>query len=206
MLSFFSAFSAVFIAEFGDRTQISLLLLSTRCQMSFSLFVGAALALTLTSSLAVLVGQGLAQLVPETYMDLIAAIIFLVFGIYYLFSFWQAPHQSNQDNKFTEISCATKVCLMVFFTILITETGDKTQILIATLASASKQWLPILSGSILALLINSALGIWLGKKIGLLSKTIQRYLLLVAALIFLSFSASKFYAQQHVVYESFSIY
>jgi putative Ca2+/H+ antiporter (TMEM165/GDT1 family) len=193
MLNFISSFLAVFMAEFGDRTQISLLLLSSRCRKPLAIFIGAVGAFFVSSVLAVTVGQAVYRFVPATWLHFAAGLIFLIFGICYGFSYFRGSDDNEEEEKLTKISCSKKICLLVFSTILIAETGDKTQILIAALSGTTENWLLVLSGSIMALSLDSAIGIWLGIKLGQLSAVFQRRLLLLAAILFSSFAAGKFY-------------
>ncbi len=54
---FASTFLTVFLAELGDKTQVTTLLMSAQSQNPGVVFLGAALALVLTSLLGVLLGQ-----------------------------------------------------------------------------------------------------------------------------------------------------
>lgn len=64
---FGSTFLTIFLAEFGDKTQLSTLLMSAESQSPGVVFLGAAAALIATSLLGVLLGQWLAnRLAPKT--------------------------------------------------------------------------------------------------------------------------------------------
>lgn len=55
------AFVTVFLAELGDKTQLSTLLMTAESQSPWIIFIGAAAALVTTSLCGVLVGQWLAR-------------------------------------------------------------------------------------------------------------------------------------------------
>jgi putative Ca2+/H+ antiporter (TMEM165/GDT1 family) len=64
---FGSTFLTIFLAEFGDKTQLSTLLMSAESQSPCLVFLGAGAALLTTSLLGVLLGQWLAtRLSPKT--------------------------------------------------------------------------------------------------------------------------------------------
>lgn len=79
-----STFGLVFLAELGDKTQLATLSLAASGQSRFSVFLGAAGALVLTSGIAVLVGAGLARVVPEVWIHRIAGVGFILMGFLFI--------------------------------------------------------------------------------------------------------------------------
>ncbi len=75
---FASTFLTIFLAELGDKTQITTLLMTAESHSPWVVFVGAASALITSSLLGVLVGQWLARRVSATTLDRIAGITLLV--------------------------------------------------------------------------------------------------------------------------------
>lgn len=64
---FSSTFFTIFMAEIGDKTQLSTLLMSAESQSPWTVFAGAAVALIATSLVGVLLGRWLAsKLSPKT--------------------------------------------------------------------------------------------------------------------------------------------
>ncbi len=76
----FSTFLVVFLAELGDKTQITTFAFACNAKSQISVFIGAASALVLTSLIAVVIGSTLGKMIPMRVTKLIAGIIFLVFG------------------------------------------------------------------------------------------------------------------------------
>lgn len=76
---FGSTFLTIFLAEFGDKTQLSTLLMSAESQSPGVVFLGAGVALITTSLLGVLLGQWLAKRVaPKTLETAAGASLLLV--------------------------------------------------------------------------------------------------------------------------------
>jgi putative Ca2+/H+ antiporter (TMEM165/GDT1 family) len=75
-----SAFVAVFFAELGDKTQLSTMMLASTKKAPVSVFIGSAIALTLSSLIGVLVGDTLYKLVPANVIKTVAGSLFLVIG------------------------------------------------------------------------------------------------------------------------------
>ncbi len=76
-----SIFLAVFVAELGDKTQLATMLFATEGKHSpFAVFVAAALALCVSTALAVLLGSVFAQRLEGIPLKLIAGIGFIAIG------------------------------------------------------------------------------------------------------------------------------
>ncbi len=81
-----TVFSVIFIAELGDKTQLATLLFAADTDVSkFTIFLGASLALILTSAIGVLAGGFVANYVNEKYLHFIAGIGFIFLGAYTLY-------------------------------------------------------------------------------------------------------------------------
>lgn len=81
---FLSTFMAIFVAEMGDKTQLATLSLAVGAKSRWSVFIGAAAGLVLTSALAVLGGEVLSRGIPTNWVRRGAGLIFLVLGAVYL--------------------------------------------------------------------------------------------------------------------------
>lgn len=77
--------SAVFVAELGDKTQIATLLFAADKEVSkFAVFLGASLALVLTSAIGVAAGGLISQLISDKHLHVIAGVSFIAIGIWTL--------------------------------------------------------------------------------------------------------------------------
>jgi putative Ca2+/H+ antiporter (TMEM165/GDT1 family) len=85
MQIFFTAFLTVFLAELGDKTQLATLLFaSNKDHSKWMVFFGAALALILTSAIAVLLGATITEFVSEKTLKIIGGLGFIAVGIWTL--------------------------------------------------------------------------------------------------------------------------
>ncbi len=83
---FFTTLSLIFLAEFGDKTQIAVAGLAGN-MAPIPVWVGATAALVLVSAGGVWVGRALLQRMPTHWLHRIAGIIFLMFA---MLAGWQA--------------------------------------------------------------------------------------------------------------------
>jgi putative Ca2+/H+ antiporter (TMEM165/GDT1 family) len=78
-----TVFSTIFIAEIGDKTQLATLLYASGAEANkLIVFLGASLALILTSALGVVAGSLLAQYLNPKYLSWAAGIAFIGVGIW----------------------------------------------------------------------------------------------------------------------------
>ncbi|HON87242.1 MAG TPA: TMEM165/GDT1 family protein [Bacillota bacterium] len=76
-----STFLVVFLAELGDKTQLSTMALAASEKAVWSVFLGSALALVLSSFVGALVGASLYHIVSPHIIRLCAGGAFVVVGI-----------------------------------------------------------------------------------------------------------------------------
>jgi putative Ca2+/H+ antiporter (TMEM165/GDT1 family) len=81
----FTAFLLVFLAELGDKTQLSTMLLASRSNSVWLVFIGASLALILSSFLGVILGSIINKHIPEIYIQIGSGVAFLIVGVLLLF-------------------------------------------------------------------------------------------------------------------------
>src|ERR1044071_4116809 len=85
-----STYLAIFLAELGDKTQLSTLALAAGKSRP-AVFCGAALALVTTTAIAVLAGDAVSRLVPPVWIRRAAGALFLVLGAVFLLSRSERP-------------------------------------------------------------------------------------------------------------------
>ncbi len=187
---FLSIFGMVFLAELGDKTQLTAMTLATHFPWK-KIFLGIAAAFALLNLAAVFVGKILFVFLSPFWIQLLSAGLFLFFGINSLLEKSFDEHEEEGEEK----RFARKgPVLTAFFMILLAELGDKTQLVTASLAAQNPP-LVVFVASTLALWSVSLMGIFLGRQ---LTRFIPLFWIHRAAgLLFLVFAA-------HNVWQAFS--
>lgn len=75
---FFSTFLTIFLAELGDKTQVTTLLLSAQSRSPWIVFAGAGLALATTSLIGVLLGRWLARHISPNTLNRASGVVLLL--------------------------------------------------------------------------------------------------------------------------------
>jgi putative Ca2+/H+ antiporter (TMEM165/GDT1 family) len=85
---FLPIFSAVFLAELGDKTQLATMAFAANKEASkLTVFAASSLALVLSSAIGVAVGAMLSNHINEKYLNYCAGIFFILIGG---FTLWKA--------------------------------------------------------------------------------------------------------------------
>ncbi|MCT4687886.1 TMEM165/GDT1 family protein [Vallitalea sp.] len=82
----FTVATAFFIGELGDKTQLTAITLSTDASYPLIILLGTVSGMIVTGGLGIFIGRKLGNKIPEFTIKLIAASIFMIFGITKLFS------------------------------------------------------------------------------------------------------------------------
>ncbi len=78
--AFATAASFNFLAEFGDKTQIAVIILAASNDAPVSVFLGGSAGLALIAVSSVVIGTGLARFLSEKWLRLISTALFIVAG------------------------------------------------------------------------------------------------------------------------------
>ncbi len=79
--TFLSTFTLIFLAELGDKTQLSVFLLAARDRPIWGIFLGSAIALVLSALVAVFLGASISRYLPPVYIQKGAGAVFILIGI-----------------------------------------------------------------------------------------------------------------------------
>ena len=71
---------AIGLAEMGDKTQLSVILLSSRTREYIPLLAGVMLAFLITDGFAILIGSWMTGIIPLDLLKLISGGVFILFG------------------------------------------------------------------------------------------------------------------------------
>lgn len=165
---------AVGLAEMGDKTQLSILLLSSRTREYVQLLAGVMLAFLLADGFAILVGSWVTNVIPVHLVKLLSGAVFVFFGIMILRGDRNEEEDRNLSPKNAFISG--------FSVIFLSEWGDKTQIASALFATEYNPWM-VFVGVMAALLILSIMAVYLGRFLA--GKIDRRIITKVAGAVFL---------------------
>lgn len=175
MTAFLTSLLVVVLAEMGDKTQLLGMAFATRFRWQTVMW-GVFVATVLNHLLAVVVGNYITRFVPLNYVQIAAAISFIIFGL------WTIRGDELGDeangNRYSPFWTVT----IAFF---IAEMGDKTQLASIALAAQFNQIVPVWMGTTVGMMIANAIGILIGIVMG--RRIPERLVKWVAALIFIFF-------------------
>jgi len=157
----FTTFGIIFLAELGDKTQLTAMALAVRFPWGKT-FIGIAAAFALLNLAAVSVGKLLFNVLPLFWIDMASAAMFLFFGVTTLWGKgFDKEEEETQEKRFGRRGAI----ITSFFMIFLAEMGDKTQLVTASLAARYDSPLAVFAGSTLALWSVSLIGIFAGRNL-----------------------------------------
>jgi putative Ca2+/H+ antiporter (TMEM165/GDT1 family) len=182
--AFLISTAVIFIAELGDKSQLMALTFATRFKTT-PVLIGITIATAIVHAVSVLVGSVLGAAIPTKPITIIAAIAFVVFGLWTL-----RGDQLTDEDEERAARPVRNVIVAVGTVFFLAELGDKTMLATITLATkegAFGTWL----GSTVGMVAADALAIVVGRQLGerLPEKTIR----IGASIAFFVFAAVLFY-------------
>lgn len=153
MEAFWSVFLVVFLAEMGDKTQFLVMAFAAKYDWR-RVFAGMFCGILIVHSLAVGVGRLVGDLVPQGIMAMVAAVLFLGFGIWTLGS-KDDDEEEAHDSRFGPF-------LTVALTFIVGEMGDKTQFAAMMMATQYTSWEQVLCGAVTGMVLADSMGILVG--------------------------------------------
>ena len=168
------------LAELGDKTQLSTLLLASRTEKHLHLLLGVILAFLIVDGIAILAGEWITHIAPKSLIKILSGAIFIIFGLLML------------RNKREEIKTKyhfENPFYSGFILIFVSEWGDKTQIA-AGLFATKYNGLMVLIGVVIALSLLSLMAIYLGKFVS--NKVNRETITKIAGILFIVMGMSFF--------------
>lgn len=80
-IPFFTVFASFFIAELGDKTQLSAFALSAQYKSALGVWFGATLGMVLANVIAAFIGIKFKKHISEEIVEKVGGIVFLIFGL-----------------------------------------------------------------------------------------------------------------------------
>ncbi len=177
------AFTLIFVAEMGDKTQILAMAFATRYPVK-KVLLGIFFGAFLNHGLAVMLGSYISNFIPINTIQIIAGFAFVGFSLWTLKS-------DDGEEKEEEHKAKSGPVVTVALAFFIGELGDKTQLTAITLATDAAYPVFILCGTVLGMIVTGGIGIFIGKKIG--DKIPENAIKLIASAVFMFFGVSKLY-------------
>lgn len=79
--AFATAASFAFLAEFGDKTQLAVIILAATYDAPVSVFLGGSAGLALIAVSSVVIGAGLSRVLSQKWIRLVSAALFIIAGV-----------------------------------------------------------------------------------------------------------------------------
>jgi putative Ca2+/H+ antiporter (TMEM165/GDT1 family) len=159
----------------GDKTQLLAMAFATKYRWKTVMW-GVFAATILNHLFAVLVGNYLTQIIPMQTIQIIAALSFIVFGLWTI-----RGDELNGEDKASKHSPFWTVAIAFFMA----EMGDKTQLATVALAAQFHAVLPVWLGTTTGMMIADGIGIVIGIVLG--KRIPERTVKWAAAMIFIFF-------------------
>lgn len=193
---FLHTFLLVFIAEMADKTQLMMISFTNRYSIA-KVIIGMILGACTITSLSVLAGDFIGDVIPMQIVKIFATIMFLGYGFYTLIHNEKSIDSKPSRHKYPLLAIA--------FSFLIAELGDKTQLASVALAADHMQdHMAIFLGASLGLILANVVGIFAGKFI--FKKLSEDLVKIISALIFIFFGSISFFKLIEGSFFIYSIY
>ena len=153
MAAFIASLMFVVLAEMGDKTQLLAMAFATRYR-PHKVLIAVFLATLANHSLAVLVGHFLSVVIPMDIISFIAAVSFVVFGLWTI----RGDALGGEERKESRFGPVATVAIAFF----LAEMGDKTQLATISLAVEYRNMFNVLMGTTLGMVIADTVGIVVG--------------------------------------------
>ena len=180
LASFLVSFGVIFVAEMGDKSQLMALAFATRYR-TLPVLVGITIATALVHLVSVIVGAALGAAIPTRPITFVAAVAFIVFGVWTL-----RGEKLTETDEQRAVGKARSTVLTVGVVFFLAELGDKTMqatITLATREGIVGTWL----GSTVGMVAADALAIVVGRALG--TRLPERGIRIGAAISFFVFAA-----------------
>lgn len=170
MLPFLAAVAvaggAIFLAEFGDKSQLLVLAFATR-HAALPVIAGIVVAAAAVQGLSVAVGAALGAALPDTLIGVVAGVAFLAVAAWTLRGDDDEAEEADAAQA-TRRRSGLALAAVVAATFVVGELGDKT--MLATFALAARQdplatWVGATAGMVAANLVAVVVGRQLGARI-----------------------------------------
>ena len=159
MDAFLISTGIVALAEMGDKTRLLSLVLAARFRKPWPIVAGILAATVLNHALAGAVGSWVTHLLGPNVLRWVLGLSFLAMAAWML-----VPDQLDEDED-AQPAPRMGVFMTTAVAFFVAEMGDKTQIATVMLAAQYSDWLWVVAGTTLGMLLANAPVVWLGEAI-----------------------------------------
>ncbi|MFH1189845.1 MAG: TMEM165/GDT1 family protein [Candidatus Omnitrophota bacterium] len=153
MAALIASFILVLFAEMGDKTQLLAMAFAARYG-AYKVLIAIFFATLFSGALAVTAGHFLTKIIPMDVISFIAALSFIVFGLWTL----RGDRPGGEEKRESRLGPVMTVGIAFF----LAEIGDKTQLATISLAVEYRDMLNVLAGTTLGMVAADAIGIAIG--------------------------------------------
>lgn len=153
MLAFWASFLLIALAEMADKTQLLAIAFAAKYKIE-QVLLAIFSATMFSQAFSIAVGGLLTKIVPLDIISLIAAVSFILFGLWAL----RGDSPENENKKESKFGPFATVAIAF----LIAEMGDKTQLATISLAIEYRNFLAVLLGATFGMVTADVVGITVG--------------------------------------------
>lgn len=175
MTAFLASVVFVILAEMGDKTQLLAMAFATRYRWR-TVMLGVFAATVFNHLFAVLIGSYLTQIIPMHYIQIAAAVSFIIFGLWTI-----RGDKLNGEDKVSRYGPFWTIAIAFFMA----EMGDKTQLATIALSAQFNTVIPVWLGTTTGMMLADGLGIVIGIVLG--KRIPERTIKWIAAVVFILF-------------------
>jgi putative Ca2+/H+ antiporter (TMEM165/GDT1 family) len=177
MEAFLISTGIVALAEIGDKTQLLSLVLAARFRQPWPVLGGILVATVANHALAGFAGAWITTLVEPDTLQVVLGISFLLMAAWML-----VPDKLDADDQPQAPRLGIFASTVAVF--FVAEMGDKTQVATVMLAAQYSDYLAVVAGTTLGMMLANAPVVWFGERV--LRRLPVRRVHQIAALVFVS--------------------
>ncbi|UCF08980.1 MAG: TMEM165/GDT1 family protein [Thermoplasmata archaeon] len=175
-------FTAIFLAELGDKTQLITISLSSKYS-HVPVFFGVFLGMGVVTIIGVFIGTVLFEVVEIMYVKILSGLIFIIFGIWTLFSMVKGKEEGEGKDEVAVKTEEKSIFSTAFIMTSLAEFGDKTQFAVIALTAQYASPVLVYAGAMMAFALIIGIGVVLGKKIA--EKVSSKWIELCSGVLFI---------------------
>ncbi len=176
MHPFLVATGLVALAEMGDKTQLLSLVLAARYRQPVPIILGVLVATALNHGMAAALGDVLARVLTPSILNWAVVLSFVAMGLWIL-----VPDKLDEDEL--PQRTASGVFATTLLSFFVAEMGDKTQIATVALAARFAEWIPVVAGTTLGMMLANVPAIIFGHRFA--DRLPARWIQATAAVLFI---------------------